>query len=151
MYDVRVSTTAVVQQRQRGGTCECRASRLAAPFSMISSNCSLNRYEMENVDRAPVPLFSHSNTIATTPASVPAARAKPAASPQTDHSEADYTPLPWSGYFDNLHDIAIPNTPDTFRLYTAGQHGQPLIAHTTAADGCLCDDDYVLWLYLTYS
>ena len=85
---------------------------------------------MEHADRAPVPLFSHSSSNNTAPAaaaSEPAApSSKPAVWPHAVQPEVDYTPLPWTGYFDSQHDLTVPGTHNTFRLYTAGQHGQSL-------------------------
>ena len=91
---------------------------------------------MESASRAPVPLFSDTTPPATAiPASATATSTK-----QPTHPDVDYTPLPWSGYFDQQHDITVPDTHDTFRLYTAGQHGQSHIGHSTGGSwrGCGC-------------
>jgi len=102
---------------------------------------------METVDRAPVPLFPHSNTsgdhtpaATTAAASIAATSVKQLASSThpTQSEAADYTPLPWAGYFDSQRDITIPDTQDTFRVYTAGQHGQPLLQHTAQQQQAVC-------------
>ena len=119
-----VSLAARLSALGCGGAAVCRAFLIsrAANASLHAERC----YEMENGDRAPVPLFSHGSTVATTSANTPSTGVKLATSSTASiHTDADYTPLPWTGYFDNQHDITIPTTQDTFRLYTAGQHSQP--------------------------
>ena len=89
---------------------------------------------MENAGRAPVPLFSSDLTpTAATAVTDDSISVKQPASAAAAISAVDYTPLPWIGYFDNQHDVTIPDTHDTFRLYTAGQHGQSQITAHRAA------------------